>query len=67
MSIQSTNAAKRCAMHFGIGRYLKHVRPVRLGLGDGPEKLPVNAKGSPYIPDRMLPGLRGATSARSRD
>ena len=56
---QSTNAAKRCALHFGIGRYLKHVRPVRLGLGDGPEKLPVNGKGSPYIPDRLLPGLRG--------
>src|ERR1019366_9085762 len=56
---QSTNAAKRCALHFGIGRYLKHVRPVRLGLGDGPDKLPVNGKGSPYIPDRLLPGLRG--------
>jgi hypothetical protein len=57
---QSTNAAKRCALHFGIGRYLKHVRPVRLELGDGQDKLPVTRKGSPYIPEHMLPGLRAA-------
>jgi hypothetical protein len=57
-SIQASSACKRCAIHFGIGRYLKSMRPVRLELGDGPNKLPTTRKGSPYVPDRMLAGLR---------
>jgi hypothetical protein len=57
-SIQASTACKRCAIHFGIGRYLKLIRPVRLELGDGRDKLPTTGKGSPYVPDRMLAGLR---------
>jgi hypothetical protein len=59
-SIQASSACKRCAIHFGIGRYLKSMRPVQLELGDGQNKLPTTRKGSPYVPDRMLAGLRAA-------
>lgn len=57
-SIQASSACKRCAIHFGIGRYLKSIRPVQLELGTGPGKLPTTRKGGPYVPDGMLAGLR---------
>ena len=37
---QSANAFKRCARHFGVGRYLTQLPPLRLKLGEG---IPVNA------------------------
>ena len=52
---QSANAFKRCARHFGIGRYLTQLPIVRLKLG---EQVPVNGKGSPYITDELLGQLR---------
>ena len=52
---QSANAFKRCARHFGIGRYLTQLPPVRLRLGDG---IPVNSKGRPYVTDELLTILR---------
>ncbi|MBV9194629.1 MAG: hypothetical protein JO168_10840 [Solirubrobacterales bacterium] len=53
---QSANALKRCARHFGIGRYLTQLPIVRLKLG---EQIPVNRNGSPYITDQLLEQLRG--------
>lgn len=52
---QSANAFKRCARHFGVGRYLTQLPPVRLRLGDG---IPVNSKGRPYVTDQLLEVLR---------
>jgi hypothetical protein len=52
--IQASNAEKRCAIHFGVGRYLKLMRPRRMELGAGENRLPVTQKGSPYIPDQIL-------------
>lgn len=52
---QSANAFKRCARHFGVGRYLTQLPPVRLKLGEG---IPVNAKGRPYVTDQLLEMLR---------
>ena len=52
---QSANAFKRCARHFGIGRYLTQLPPVRLRLGDG---IPVNSKGRPYVTDSCWTILR---------
>jgi hypothetical protein len=52
---QSANAFKRCARHFGVGRYLTQLPAIRLKLGDG---IPVNAKGYPYITDELLARLR---------
>ena len=52
---QSANAFKRCARHFGVGRYLTQLPPVRLRLGDG---IPVNSKGRPYVTDQLLEILR---------
>ena len=64
---QSANAFKRCARHFGIGRYLTQLPPVRLRLGDG---IPVNSKGRPYVTDELLddtaPPVRGAGARRRR-
>jgi hypothetical protein len=48
---QSANAFKRCARHFGVGRYLTQLPPLRVTLGDG---IPVNAKGRPYVTDELL-------------
>ena len=52
---QSANAFKRCARHFGVGRYLTQLPPLRLKLGEG---IPVNAKGRPYVTDQLLEILR---------
>ncbi|MGH2887362.1 MAG: hypothetical protein ACRDPA_32475 [Solirubrobacteraceae bacterium] len=52
---QSANAFKRCARHFGVGRYLTQLPPIRLKLGTG---IPVNGKGRPYITDELLAQLR---------
>ena len=52
---QSANAFKRCARHFGVGRYLTQLPPVRLKLGEG---IPVNSKGRPYVTDQLLEILR---------
>ena len=52
---QSANAFKRCARHFGIGRYLTQLAAVRLRLGEG---IPVNSKGRPYVTDELLAMLR---------
>jgi hypothetical protein len=52
---QSANAFKRCARHFGVGRYLTQLPPVRLKLGEG---IPVNSKGRPYVNDQLLEILR---------
>ena len=52
---QSANALKRCARHFGIGRYLTQLPMVRLKVG---EQVPVNRSGSPYITDQLLAQLR---------
>jgi hypothetical protein len=52
---QSANAFKRCARHFGVGRYLTQLPPSRLKLGEG---IPVNAKGRPYVTDKLLEILR---------
>jgi hypothetical protein len=52
---QSANALKRCARHFGIGRYLTQLPIVRLKLN---EQIPVNRNGSPYITDQVLDQLR---------
>jgi hypothetical protein len=52
---QSANALKRCARHFGIGRYLTQLPIVRLKLN---EQIPVNRNGSPYITDQLLDQLR---------
>jgi len=52
---QSANAFKRCARHFGVGRYLTQLPPLRLKLGDG---IPVNSKGRPYVTDQLLEMLR---------
>ena len=52
---QSANAFKRCARHFGVGRYLTQLPPLRLKLGEG---IPVNAKGRPYMTDQLLEILR---------
>jgi hypothetical protein len=52
---QSANAFKRCARHFGVGRYLTQLAPVRLKLGEG---IPVNSKGRPYVTDQLLEILR---------
>ena len=52
---QSANAFKRCARHFGVGRYLTQLPPLRLKLGVG---IPVNAKGRPYVTDQLLEVLR---------
>jgi hypothetical protein len=57
-AIQASNAEKRCMVHFGLARYLKMVRPARMRIGDGPDQIPVTAKGHPYIPDRLLPRLQ---------
>jgi hypothetical protein len=60
---QSANAFKRCARHFGIGRYLTQLPPVRLKLG---EQIPVNRKGSPYITDQLLGRLRATYEQQVR-
>jgi hypothetical protein len=60
---QSANAFKRCARHFGVGRYLTQLPPVRLRLGEG---IPVNAKGRPYVTDRLLEILRREYEAQIR-
>ena len=60
---QSANAFKRCARHFGIGRYLTQLPPVRLKLGDG---IPVNSKGRPYVTDQLLEILRRQYEERVR-
>jgi hypothetical protein len=52
---QSANAFKRCARHFGVGRYLTQLPAVRLKVGEG---IPVNAKGRPYVTDQLLEILR---------
>jgi hypothetical protein len=52
---QSANAFKRCGRHFGVGRYLTQLPPLRLKLGEG---IPVNAKGRPYVTDQLLEILR---------
>jgi hypothetical protein len=52
---QSANAFKRCARHFGVGRYLTQLPALRLKLGEG---IPVNAKGRPYVTDGLLAALR---------
>ena len=52
---QSANAFKRCARHFGVGRYLTQLPPLRLRLGEG---IPVNSKGRPYVTDQLLEILR---------
>jgi hypothetical protein len=52
---QSANAFKRCARHFGVGRYLTQLPPVRMKLGEG---VPVNSKGRPYVTDQLLELLR---------
>jgi hypothetical protein len=52
---QSANAFKRCARHFGVGRYLTQLPPLRMKLGEG---IPVNAKGRPYVTDQLLEILR---------
>jgi len=61
---QSANAFKRCARHFGIGRYLTQLPIVRLKLG---EQIPVNGKGSPYITDKLLEQLRGTYERQARE
>jgi hypothetical protein len=52
---QSANALKRCARHFGIGRYLTQLPIVRLKLN---QQIPINRNGSPYITDQLLDQLR---------
>jgi hypothetical protein len=52
---QSANAFKRCARHFGVGRYLTQLPPLRLKLGEG---IPANAKARPYVTDQLLETLR---------
>jgi hypothetical protein len=52
---QSANAFKRCARHFGVGRYLTQLPALRLKLGEG---IPVNSKGRPYVTDGLLAALR---------
>ena len=52
---QSANAFKRCARHFGVGRYLTQLPPLGLKLGEG---IPVNPKGRPYVTDQLLEILR---------
>ena len=56
--IQAATAEKRCAVHFGIARYLKVMRSRRMPIGEGENQLPVTRKGSPYIPDHMLERLK---------
>jgi len=61
---QSANAFKRCARHFGIGRFLTQLPIVRLKLG---EQIPVNRKGSPYITDQLLAQLRATYERQVRE
>jgi hypothetical protein len=57
---QLANGIKRCARHFGVGRYLKpqYVRPVILQIGTGPDQVPLKRNGQPYLPERLLVKLR---------
>ena len=52
---QSASTFKRCARHFGVGRYRTQLPPLRMQLGEG---IPVNAKGRPYVTDQLLEILR---------
>jgi len=56
--IQASDAEKRCATHFAIGRYLRLMRPWRLQIGTGANQLPTNRNNKPYIPDGLYGRLR---------
>jgi hypothetical protein len=55
---QASDAEKRCAIHFGVGRYLKHMTPWRLEIGDAADQLPTTRNNKPYVPARWYVRLR---------
>ena len=54
---QEANAFKRAAREFGLGRYLTKMRPVAVGIGDGPAQVRRRGRGH-YVPDSLVAGLR---------
>lgn len=46
---QSVNGAKGCALHFGLGRYLKAIAPLNLPIGTGKQQVPIGADGEPVL------------------
>lgn len=46
---QSVNGLKRCALHFGVGRYLRSLAPLEVPIGTGPEQVPTGPDGDPVL------------------